>query len=83
MTSQGDGVTEDHPSPTDSDEEWVIEDLTQRAVWTTETTDCVHCGSTVDLETVHYYATCRPVRSTTTQTRDLVFCSRGCFDEWS
>ena len=51
-------------------------------MWTTETTECLNCGSTVDLDTAHYYATLRSDRSDSTETRTVVFCSRNCFEKW-
>lgn len=51
-------------------------------MWTTETTECLNCGSTVDLDTAHYYATLRSDRSASTKTRTAVFCSQNCFEKW-
>lgn len=70
------------PTKAVDEDEWVVEGRRRRAVWTTETTECANCGSTLELGTTYYYATLRSIQSTPTQTRELVLCSRNCFDEW-
>lgn len=66
-----------------SDEEWIEEDLTRRVVWTTDTTECANCGSTVELNTAHYYVTFHTTHSTSTgaDSNEVVFCSRSCAEE--
>lgn len=68
----------------ESDEEWTVEDFTRRVSWTDETAECTNCGSAFELDTTHYYATLRPCQSTspTEVSREPVFCSQSCADEW-
>lgn len=67
-----------------NDEAWLVEDRKRRVVWSTDTTTCVNCDSTIDLDTTHYHVTLRAAATDGEDgtTRELVFCSRTCADEW-
>lgn len=68
----------------DSEERWTVESFTRRGSWSEETTECANCQLTVRLDTVHYHALLLPHRLTnpTEESREVVFCSRSCADEW-
>lgn len=66
--------------PPDSSAELAIENLTKRVVWTTDTTECHSCGSTVELRSDHYYAT--PEADDESTSDEVVFCSRACAESY-
>lgn len=48
-----------------------------RVVWTTGTETCASCGSTLDLDSTHYYVRVDSPDDEG-ETAELLFCSRAC-----
>ena len=68
-------------------DDWVVTRVGRRAVWNGGEKQCANCGTTIDLDQRHYYAELahdvdmqgQRLRS---ETRQAVFCTRTCLDEW-
>jgi hypothetical protein len=72
-------------SPSDRSDEWRITHIGRRAKWVDERESCTNCGTSVWLDSRHYYVTLSKETASTVKSasdEELVFCGKRCLDRW-